>query len=59
MIQAGDHASEVIVGLPQEIMSRGKAILGDRAILARGGETRQATFQNTLALATGEIVVIH
>jgi 2-C-methyl-D-erythritol 4-phosphate cytidylyltransferase len=59
VIQAGDHASEVIVGLPQEVMSRGKAILGDRAILARGGETRQATFQNTLALATGEIVVIH
>jgi 2-C-methyl-D-erythritol 4-phosphate cytidylyltransferase len=57
--QASDHATEVIVGLPDEILANGEHLVGDRAIVVRGGETRQETLGETLGLATGEIVVIH
>lgn len=57
--QARDHAGEVIVGLPEGLIDDGKTLLGDRAIVIRGGETRQHTFRNALNASGGEIVVIH
>ncbi|HJQ78194.1 MAG TPA: 2-C-methyl-D-erythritol 4-phosphate cytidylyltransferase [Acidimicrobiia bacterium] len=57
--QARDHASEVIVGLPAGLVATGKDILGSRAEVIAGGETRQATFLETFARSTGDIVVIH
>lgn len=59
VMQAKDHATQVIVGLPDEVLEQCEKILGGRAIVTAGSETRQGTFRNTLALATGSIVVIH
>ena len=57
--QAGGHAAEVIVGLPEELVATGRMTLGQRATVVVGGLTRQATFRNTLERSTGEIVVVH
>jgi len=57
--QARQHADEVIVGLPAGSVGQGSVLLRDRAVVVRGGETRQETFTNALNVSGGEIVVIH
>jgi 2-C-methyl-D-erythritol 4-phosphate cytidylyltransferase len=57
--QARDHAAQVIVGLPEELVDEGMRILGDLAIVTRGGATRQLTFRTALARSSGGIVVVH
>lgn len=57
--QAAGIVDEVIVGLPAGEVENGKALLGRRAEVVAGGDTRQATFENILGQAVHPIVVIH
>lgn len=57
--QACRLVEEVVVGLPAAEVDRGKALVGESAIVVPGGETRQATFERVLAHVKHPIVVIH
>lgn len=57
--QAEAHASHIVVGLPAELVATGGNLLGARAMVITGGETRQGTFRNAFDKSGGDIVVVH
>lgn len=57
--QAAGLVDQVIVGLPAAEVDNGQALLGGRAQVVAGGETRQATFEQVLGQAVHPTVVIH
>ena len=50
---------EIIVALSKTDFEEVKSILGDKAILCLGGETRTQSIKNALKLVSGDIVLIH
>lgn len=57
--QVARFAREIIVGLPGAHVGRGESLVGDRAVVVVGGETRQGTFEKTFSYAGGSYVLIH
>lgn len=52
-------ADHVIVGLPSELVADGRALVGERATVLAGGDTRQETLDNLLAPVATRLVLIH
>ncbi len=53
------RVSQIIVTVSKTDLEEVKSILGDKATLCLGGETRTASIKNALKLVKGDIVLIH
>lgn len=57
--QASRFAVQILVGLPQRQVERGRSLIGSDADIYAGGATRQGTFEILLEKARCDLVLVH
>ena len=53
------HCSQVLAGVRPRDIEPARRLIGQRAQVLAGGATRQATLANLMAVATGDILLLH